>query len=140
MWNIKTGNVVGGHQRLKVLRDLGATSIDVQVVSLPLVEEKALSVALNKVGGDWDEGRLSTLLAELQADESIDEAATGFAASEMDALIADLSAGDDEAEPAAVAVAGIFKVMATCRNKAEQGRVMKMLGRQKVACHTITRG
>ncbi len=28
IWNQKTGNVVGGHQRLKVLLDLGQTEID----------------------------------------------------------------------------------------------------------------
>ncbi len=34
IWNQKTGNVVGGHQRLKVLLDLGQTEIDCVVVDL----------------------------------------------------------------------------------------------------------
>ena len=43
IWNQKTGNVVGGHQRLKVLLDLGQTEIDCVVVDLDLQREKAVS-------------------------------------------------------------------------------------------------
>ena len=34
IWNKTTGNIVGGHQRLKVLEDLGHTDVDVIVVEL----------------------------------------------------------------------------------------------------------
>ena len=39
VWNRTTGNVVGGHQRLRVLLDLGITETEVSVVrmSIPLV-------------------------------------------------------------------------------------------------------
>lgn len=47
VWNRRTGHVVGGHQRVKVLRRLGRTEATVVVVDLPLAEEKALNVALN---------------------------------------------------------------------------------------------
>ena len=36
IWNRQTGNVVGGHQRLKVLLDMGQTEIDCVVVDLDL--------------------------------------------------------------------------------------------------------
>lgn len=36
IWNRKTGNVVGSHQRLKVLLDLGVTDIDCVVVDLDI--------------------------------------------------------------------------------------------------------
>ena len=39
IWNRQTGNVVGGHQRLKVLLDLGVTDIDCVVVDLALQGE-----------------------------------------------------------------------------------------------------
>ncbi len=48
IWNQKTGNVVGGHQRLKVLLDLGQTEIDCVVVDLDPQREKALNLALNR--------------------------------------------------------------------------------------------
>lgn len=57
IWNRQTGNVVGGHQRLKVLVDLGQREIDCVVVDLDLQQEKALNIALNKIQGDWDEGK-----------------------------------------------------------------------------------
>ena len=50
IWNQKTGNVVGGHQRLKVLLDLGQTEIDCVVVDLDLqrdfIEMLTLSIAV----------------------------------------------------------------------------------------------
>ena len=52
IWNKTTGNVVGGHQRLKILLDMGHTEIDCVVVELDPQKEKALNVALNKIQGE----------------------------------------------------------------------------------------
>ena len=51
IWNERTGNVVGGHQRLKVLIAAGETELDVSVVNLSAEDEKALNLALNKIAG-----------------------------------------------------------------------------------------
>ncbi|HOR78805.1 MAG TPA: ParB N-terminal domain-containing protein, partial [Anaerolineaceae bacterium] len=67
IWNKTTGNVVGGHQRLKVLLDLGQTEIDCVIVELDDKREKALNLALNKIQGDWDEAKLASLMAEFDA-------------------------------------------------------------------------
>ena len=69
IWNERTGNVVGGHQRLKVLQRNGVEKTQVTVVHLPLEEEKALGVALNngKLQGKWDD-TLPALLAEIDPD------------------------------------------------------------------------
>ena len=48
IWNQTTGRVVGGHQRLKVLIDMGITEVECVVVELSEEKEKALNVALNK--------------------------------------------------------------------------------------------
>ncbi len=48
IWNKTTGRVVGGHQRLKVLIDLGIAEIDCVVVETDDAKEKALNIALNK--------------------------------------------------------------------------------------------
>lgn len=64
IWNEKTGNVIGGHQRLKVLAATGAVEVDVSVVQLSLEDEKALNLALNKISGQWDnthEGRMQLI-------------------------------------------------------------------------------
>ncbi|MCK4792599.1 MAG: ParB N-terminal domain-containing protein, partial [Desulfobacteraceae bacterium] len=45
IWNKKTGNLIGGHQRLRILLAKGSKEIEVSVVNLPLEKEKALNVA-----------------------------------------------------------------------------------------------
>jgi ParB-like chromosome segregation protein Spo0J len=65
VWNVRTGRLVGGHQRLTVMLDLGWTEGDVSVVDLPEDKEKALNIALNKVTGNWDYLKLTDLLKEM---------------------------------------------------------------------------
>ena len=86
VWNGATGNVVGGHQRLKVLLDMGETEIDCVVVDLEPEKEKALNLALNRIQGDWDEAKLAEVIAELDA-SAFDVSFTGFDAEEIDALM-----------------------------------------------------
>lgn len=86
VWNKATGNVVGGHQRLKVLLDMGETEIDCVVVDLDPQKEKALNLALNRIQGGWDESKLAELMADLDA-SSFDVSFTGFDAEEIDALM-----------------------------------------------------
>ena len=55
VWNEVTGNIVGGHQRYKVLKAEGATEVDCVVVHIENPsDEKALNIALNKATGDWE--------------------------------------------------------------------------------------
>lgn len=53
--NKRTGyRIVGGHQRYKVLKQLGYTEVDCVIVDLDEQKEKALNIALNKISGSWD--------------------------------------------------------------------------------------
>lgn len=45
IWNKRTGNVVGGHQRLKVLKADGIKEVDCVVIDFDEEKEKALNVA-----------------------------------------------------------------------------------------------
>lgn len=80
------GTVIGGHQRLTVLSDLGYK--EVQCVQVRIYDEnkvKALNVALNKITGAWNEELLADLMVDLQdADFNLD--LTGFEAPEIDQL------------------------------------------------------
>jgi hypothetical protein len=68
VWNERTGHIVGGHARLRILRDLGVTTVPVSVVHLSEAREKALNVVLNnqEAQGRFDPARLADLLTELQ--------------------------------------------------------------------------
>ena len=85
IWNQTTGRVVGGHQRLKVLMDMGMSEVDCVVVSMDEEKEKALNIALNKISGDWDKDKLALLIADLQGAD-FDVSLTGFEPAEIDAL------------------------------------------------------
>ena len=86
IWNERSGYVVGGHQRLKVLRELGETEIDCVIVDLTDSQEKALNIALNKISNEWDVGKLEDLLRDLQSTD-IDISLTGFDLEDIDALL-----------------------------------------------------
>ena len=88
IWNEQTGRVVGGHQRLKVLIDMGITEVDVVVVSLSDEKEKALNIALNKISGAWDNEKLALVIADLQGTD-FDVSLTGFDPEELDDLFRD---------------------------------------------------
>ena len=47
VWNRRSGNIVGGHQRFDILRKNGVTKADVVVVDLDEAEEHALNLTLN---------------------------------------------------------------------------------------------
>lgn len=98
IWNKITGRVVGGHQRLKVLMDMGIKEVECVVVEMSEEKEKALNIALNKISGEWDNDKLALLISDLQGTE-FDVSLTGFEAAEIDALFkADLKDGikDDD--------------------------------------------
>lgn len=86
IFNERTGRIVGGHQRLKVMADLGIDTADVVIVDLDETKEKALNIALNKISGEWDEPKLSLLIADLQASD-VDVSLTGFDLEEIEQLL-----------------------------------------------------
>src|SRR5574344_861153 len=88
IWNKVTGRVVGGHQRLKVLMDMGITEVDCVVVELDTDKEKALNIALNKISGEWDKDKLALLITDLQGLD-FDVSLTGFDPAEIDDLFKD---------------------------------------------------
>lgn len=88
VWNKRSGNLVAGHQRLKILKADGAKKVRVRVVDLDPAKEKALNVALNKVSGGWDNKKLAGLLVDLD-DGQLDVTLTGFDVDEIAELVGD---------------------------------------------------
>jgi len=88
LWNKRTGHIIGGHQRYKVLVEMGKKEIDCVIVDMDEENEKALNIALNKVSGDWDKDKLMLLITDLQGAD-FDVSLTGFDPAELDDLFKD---------------------------------------------------
>jgi len=131
IWNETTGNIVGGHQRFKVLQAQGHQEVECVVVQLSDAKEKALNVALNKVTGDWELSALADLLKAL--DESdFDVSLTGFDAAEIDELFSqlhDVETEDDDYDVNKVLEEASF---------VEPGDVW-ILGRHRLLCGDATK-
>lgn len=97
IWNEETGRLVGGHQRLTVLRDMGISEVEVSIVHLDDGHEKALNVAMNKISGAWNNDALVALLRGLNDNMAL---LSGFSELDLEALLGekktkDKGAGDD---------------------------------------------
>lgn len=137
IYNIQTGNLVGGHQRVAVARELGLfNEIEVSVVNLPLNKEKALNVALNKISGQWDEEKLYVLLNGLD-DEAV--SLTGFDTEEVDSLLDSFNYEEDIEKPI---IEDDFQVNEFIENhpeaKTKMGQLWK-LGNHYLLCGDATK-
>ncbi len=94
VWNERTQNLVGGHQRLKMLRAKGEVEAHVSVVNLSEIDEEKLNIALNNSNGRNDNKRLYELLAKVKDEDPEGFEDTGYDDERMAAL---LHAGTEEA-------------------------------------------
>lgn len=97
VWNKRTGNIVGGHQRYNILLSMGVKKALVSVVDISEEEEKALNIALNNVSGEWDDDKLRDLLQSLDTD---DIQVTGFGMEEVALLLENSGEIQDEFDEA----------------------------------------
>lgn len=139
--NKKTGNVVGGRQRLAILQnENGDKEVACVVVSLDAQKEKALNVALNNgnVGGEWDSGRLVTLLTELRDDPGVDETATGFSEEALRSMLDD-DGGTDNGSASGRERSDVtgWAVIVDCKSAADQTKKLKLLRAQGHKCRPL---
>lgn len=102
--NLKNNHIIGGHQRYDAILDqymldgeftkelylirLGDIGWAFTETSLTLEtpdHEKALNIALNKISGEWDIGKLETLFQDLEFND-FNLSLTGFDSNELDEL------------------------------------------------------
>jgi predicted RNA methylase len=84
------GMVIGGHQRLVAAPRLGLTTVPVIWLDIPREQARLLNLALNKIGGSFDDQLLARLLADLQATPDIDLSLSGFGEDEIADLLRSL--------------------------------------------------
>lgn len=100
VFNRRTGHIVGGHQRVSVLKHMGKTAAEMSVIDVDEHEEKLLNLRLNKIKGRWDYDKLEPLLQGFTMDEAL---LTGFGSEELAVMLAkaddfdmdDFDDGDD---------------------------------------------
>jgi DNA modification methylase len=123
----KDGTVIGGHQTLTVLKALGYKEAKCVVLDLKENEEKALNIALNRIEGEWDPGKLAELLVELDA-SSLGAELTGFNEADIKDLVdaRDLGKGDDN------------DVMAPPKNPKSKRGDLIIMGEHRLLCGDST--
>jgi len=95
------GMVIGGHQRLLAARRLGLATVPVIRVDLPEDQARLLGLALNRIGGSWDETLLARLLADLGSGVELDLSLSGFGEDEVRDLLRTLEAREKRDRPEA---------------------------------------
>ena len=96
-WNAKTGNIVGGHQRLKCYQALGKDEVEVWAVWLDEAQEKAANIALNKLSGEFDLPQLKDIIEELDTGE-MDLDIIGFGIEEISDLMEQTKPEEDSSK------------------------------------------
>ena len=139
----KDMTVIGGHQRLKVLKELGFTELECIVVDLDKTKEKALNIALNKIQGDWDEEKLEALLQELKLDD-FDTNLTGFDFDEVDEILKDVTGSKEDnfdidsayeeieepiTKPGDIWILGKHRLM--CGDSTQKNDIMRLINNQE---------
>lgn len=122
----KDMTIIGGHQRVNVLKSLGYDEIECIIVDVDKTKEKALNIALNKITGEWNKELLADLIEELQ-DSDFDVSFTGFEPPEIEQLfntVHDKNVSEDD-----------FDVDAELEKPtaAKQGDIW-ILGKHRVVC------
>ena len=122
--------VIGGHQRITVLKTLGYAEIDCVVIDIDKTKEKALNVALNKISGEWNKELLADLIQELQSLD-YDVSFTGFEPPELEQLFNDVHSKEIQEDD--------FDVEAELAQPAmtQKGDVW-LLGRHRLVCGDST--
>ncbi len=124
IWNELTGHVVGGHARLRILKELGFTEVPVSVVQFDAAREKALNVVLNnqEAQSRYDPTKLADLLSELNGLPELE--LTGFTATtlatlrmEPAALVLPAEAVPDRVEVTLVTDAATYNALAPALDK-----------------------
>lgn len=130
IWNEHNGVLIGGHQRLKVIKERGDKEVEVSVVNIEDInKEKALNVALNKAQGDWDFEKLSGIFKDLQL-AGYDMTLTGFEDFEIAPLI------EAEWNPPAIGEMPEVVNMVMFRATAEQAEIInKAIGEVRVGAN-----
>jgi hypothetical protein len=127
IYNKRTGNIVGGHQRMTDLIAKGVEGTDMVEVDLPDSYEKALNITLNHPGieGEFDNEKLQPLLSEvpkeLMSELNLDELEINLKNTPELHLDENLS----------------YKIIVECANEIEQTDLLNELEKRDYKCQLL---
>ena len=118
--------VIGGHQRLRIAKNLGFKEVPCVEVSLSLLAERELNIRLNKNSGDWDWDKLAN---EFDMVELVD---WGFDPKEMGIY--------DDPEPKDITekIATTYEIVVECSHEQEQEETFNKLTEMGLTCRVLT--
>lgn len=93
------GVVIGGHQRLTAARRLGMATVPVIYLDISVERARLLNLALNRIGGTFDERLLARMLADLAQTPDIDLSLSGFGEDEIAGLLRSMTARERRDQP-----------------------------------------
>lgn len=128
----KDMTVIGGHQRILAAVELNMAELPAMVVDLPKNKEMQLNIALNKIGGEWDEDKLIELLDQVSVFEGGTEV-TGFDKNEVDGLLERLIHNPKMKQAAEFDEEKTLAEIKTKTPKTKPGDILK-LGNHRIIC------
>ena len=85
--NQTTGNLISGHQLLKVLTEEKIEETEAIFLKITEEQEKALNLAMNKISGEFEEDKLIELLQQIDEKNQDLLGQTGFNTEEINYLL-----------------------------------------------------
>ena len=135
VWNEATGNLVSGHQRLKICI---ARGIDVVTCSVVHIEdqkkEAALNIALNNAFGKWDYPKLKDIISEID-DGNFDIEVTGFDSSELNKMFGIYT--DNENPDNTQIGSGKFGILIECESEFHQSELLSEFISKGIECKSL---
>ena len=123
----KDFTVISGHQRIRAWKELKNDTVPVIQLSITKNEEKALNLAMNRIGGEWDMEKLYSVMNDLRVTDELEF--TGFDEKEVSKIL-DQFLEDEEDD-------STEKLLERLPAKAKKGEIYE-LGNHRLMCGDST--
>ena len=123
----KDFTVISGHQRIKAWGEMGNDTVPTLQLAISKNEEKALNLAMNKIGGEWDVDKLFSVMNDLRVTDELEF--TGFDEKEISKILDSFMDEEPEEE--------IEEMLAKAPSKAKLGEIYQ-LGNHRLMCGDST--
>lgn len=123
----KDFTVISGHQRIRAWQEMKHDTVPTIQLDITQKEEKALNLAMNKIGGEWDTEKLFSIMNELRVADELEF--TGFDEKEVSKIL-DQFIEEDEEEP-------VSELLEKLPSKSKLGEIYQ-LGNHRLMCGDST--